>query len=286
MTDYLYHIIVTATFFLIFIYFRIKVSAAEKSKLKSLKKRDINDAVETDSPVDDSEQEMKDRGQETIEDRFSFIQKILPAFLFVFWAFFIAIPHLGRIPTVYVSIIAAIVSVLAGFALRPFLENLFAGVVISFFRNIRVGDTVTIDGHYGLIEEIGFTNTILKRWDWNRIVIPNSRMLQKEIQNLTINDQYIWAHVEFYVSPEADIEKVEQIAIASAKKSSYFLNSEEPSFWVMDLEKDAVKCWIAAWADGPADAWGLKNDMRTQIIKDLQKDKISFHMHKFTATQP
>lgn len=192
---------------------------------------------------------------------------------------------MGKIPATYISIIAAIVSVLAGFALRPFLENLFAGVVISFFRSIRGGDTVIIDGHYGIIEEIGLTSTILKQWDWNRIVIPNSRMLQKEIQNMTINDQYLWAHVEFFVSPEADIEKVKEISIKAAKKSQYFSNHEEPTFWIMDLQKDAVKCWIAAWSDSPADAWALKNDVRTEIIKELQKEHISFHMHKFSTVQ-
>jgi small-conductance mechanosensitive channel len=281
-TELTYPIIITAIFILVYLYFRIKVLKVERNNIKSINKRDINDAVETDSPVENSEKELKSKGIEGLEDRFSFINKIVPITLVFLWAISVSIPQIGKIPSVYVSIIAAIVSVLAGLALRPFLENLFSGIVISFFRSVRVGDTVTIEDHYGVIEEIGLTNTILKRWDWNRIIIPNSRLLQKEIQNMTITDHFIWANVEFYVSPEAPIEKIEQIAINSAKNSQYFNKMEEPSFWVMDLEKDSVKCWVAAWADTPADAWGLKNDMRTQIIKELQKEKVSFHIHKFT----
>ncbi len=281
--NYYYHIGVTVFFAAIYLYFLFKVNAAEKFKIRSIKTRDINEAVETHSPADETRKEVRERGIIDIESRFSFIHKIIPIGLFIMWAIFISIPQLGQVPTVYVSIIAAMVSVLTGFALRPFLENLFAGIVISFFRSIRVGDTVVIDGHYGTIDEIGFTSTVLKRWDWNRVVIPNSMMIQKEIQNLTITDQYIWAHVEFYVSPEADIKTVERIAIDSAKSSSHFFNAEEPSFWVMDLQKDAIKCWAAAWAETPADAWALKNDMRTKITQGLQKEKIASQLHKLSV---
>lgn len=152
--------------------------------------------------------------------------------------------------------------------------------MISFFRYIRVGDTVIIDDHYGIIEDIGLTSTILKQWDWNRIIIPNSRMLQKEIRNMTINDTYLWAHIEFFVSPEADLAKVEEITLKAAKKSRYISStSPDINFWVMGLEKDAIKCWAAAWADSPSDAWELKTNMRTEIVGALQREKIPFHLH-------
>lgn len=285
LNDFLYYVIATSIFIVIYFYFRFKVHRIEKLKLKSLRKREISDAIDTESPVDDSEQEVRDIGISGIEGRFSFIQKILPAILFLVWLVAMSLPNLGKVPSIYISLIAAIASVLVGIALRPFLENLFAGVVISFFRSIRIGDTVIIDGHYGIIEDIGFTNTILKKWDWNRIVIPNSRMLQKEIQNMTVNDHFIWAHVEFYVSPDTPIDLVESIAKHEASLSRSFDPIEEPSFWVMELEKDSVKCWIAAWATSPANAWNLKNDIRTGIIKEFQKNNISFHMHQFSNIQ-
>lgn len=287
LSEYLYEVSISACFILSYLYFNFKVRKIEKKKLKNLKKRDIIDPIETESPVEDFEEELKESGKSGIEDRFSFIQKLIPTFMLFVWLLLLSIPHLGKIPSTYVSIIAAIVSVLTGFAVRPFLENLFSGVVISFFRNIRLGDTVIIDGHYGVIEDIGFTNTVLKRWDWNRIVIPNSRMLQKEIQNLTVSDQFIWAHVEFFVSPKADINKVEEYAIAAAKSSSAFNPSfEAPSFWVMELEKDSIKCWIAAWASNPADAWQLKSDIRKNLTLSFNDNHIESHQFNFASTSP
>lgn len=261
----------------IYLYIRFKIKKTELSRLKSIRKRDISDAVETDSPIANQEKKIKELGLVGIENRFSFINKALPLSLALLWSLFVFTPYLGQIPAVYISVIAAILSVITGVSLRPFLENLFSGVVISFFKSIRIGDTVIIDNHYGLIEEIGLTYSVLKRWDWNRIVIPNSQLLQKEIQNLTMRDHYIWAYVEFFIGPDSDLEKVEIISKKVAKQSKYFNHAEEPSFWVMELQKDTIKCWLAAWADNPSEAWELRNDMRTKLLKELQREKIQFH---------
>lgn len=272
----LYPLTITTLLFCVYFVVQFRVRKIEKKRLKSIRKRDISDAIETESPVNDQESELKKIGIEGIETRFSFIHKILPVSLIFLWCILVIIPYLGKIPSVYVSIIAAIISVVAGFSLRPFLENLFAGLIISFFRSIKIGDTVIIDNHYGLIEEIGLTYSVIKSWNWHRVVIPNSRLLEKEIQNLSMNDEYIWAYVEFFVSPNADLEKVGNIVRTETKKSKYFYNVEEPSYWVVEVHKDSIKCWAAAWAQSPADAWELKNDMRTKILVALQKEKIGF----------
>lgn len=275
--NFSYLISVTSVFLGTYFFFRFKIKKEEKHKLKSIKKREINDAVETDSPIDDQEKQLKEEGIHGIENKFSVINKSFPLILAFLWFVVVSVPYLGKIPTTYISIVAAVVSVVAGVSLRPFLENLFSGVVISFFRSIKIGDTVIIDGHYGLIEEIGLAYSVLKRWDWNRIVIPNSALLQKEIQNLTMNDPYIWAHIEFFISPDSDLAKVEAISKMVTKDSKYFNNVEEASFWVMEMQKDTIKCWVAAWADSPSDAWELRNDMRTRLFKELQKENIHFH---------
>ena len=96
-----------------------------------------------------------------------------------------------------------------------------------------------------------------------------------------MNDQYLWTHIKFFVSPESDIAKVENIAKKVATEANYFNRSEEPSFWVMDMQKDAIQCWLAAWADNPSDAWELRNILRTDLIKALQKEGIKFHKMNF-----
>lgn len=267
------------TSIIVFIFFLISGNLGNRysRKVKRINKRVIDDAVPTESPIDDHEETLKANALDRLEQRFSLMKKSLPFVLFIIWAIFLIIPYLTYVPPAYVTIIAGVISLLAGFSLRPFLENLFSGVVIAFFRYVRVGDTVIIDDQYGLIEELGVTHSILKRWDWQRVVIPNTQLLQKEIQNLTLNDQFIWANVEFYVSPDSNLEQVESIAVDIASQSEHFSGAEPPTFWVMDMEKDAIKCWITVWTNSPAQAWGARHDIRTGLVKAFNQAGIKLH---------
>lgn len=121
---------------------------------------------------------------------------------------------------------------------------------------------------------------MLRRWDWTRILIPNNSFLSQEIQNLTRQDKYIWAHVEFYVSPDANLDQVKTIGLKAAQDSKSFMPSEPPSFWVMDLQPDAIKCWVAAWAETPDQAWELRNDIRTNLVLEFQDKGIQFQSQK------
>jgi moderate conductance mechanosensitive channel len=270
---------IVLTTIVVFIYFLISGNLGNRyrRKVKRINTRIIDDAVPTDSPIDDHAKTLKTNALDRLEDRFSLMRKSLPFVLFFIWVILVTIPYLSHVPPAYVTIIAGVISLLAGFSLRPFLENLFSGVVIAFFRYVRVGDTVIIDEQYGLIEELGVTHSILKRWDWQRVIIPNTQLLQKEIQNLTLNDQFIWANVEFYVSPDSDLERVESIAVEIASQSEHFSGAEPPTFWVMDMEKDAVKCWITVWTNSPAEAWGARHDIRTGLVKAFNQAGIKLH---------
>ncbi len=284
LQEYQYVIITTVIYLFIYLAFQLKVKKAQNYKLKMIKNRRIINAIETDSPEENPRTDLREKGIELIEHRFSLISRALPLLLFMLWLLTIVIPYLNQIPSVYISIIAAVVSVIAGFSLRPFLENLFAGVIISFFKAIRIGDTVYIDGHYGLIEEIGITYSVLKKWDWSRVVMPNSKLIQKEVQNLTLHDNHIWAHIEFYVSPDSKIEEVEKIALEVAESSKFNTKVEKPSFWIINMEKDCFKCWLAAWADGPSDAWELKHDMRIKLIKKFNEYGIKLNHYNISTS--
>ena len=57
---------------------------------------------------------------------------------------------------------SAIVGLVIGLAAQRPLANFVAGIVIAFTQPLRLGDTVTIDGMEGVVEEIGLTYTFIK----------------------------------------------------------------------------------------------------------------------------
>ena len=168
---------------------------------------------------------------------------------------------------------------LVGFSAVLLLENLIAGVVITFSRQFRVGDTVLLEKDYGTVEDITITHTIIKLWDWKRLIIPNNQMLNREMVSYTTKDSYLWAYVEFWVSYDADILKVEEVALEAAQKSLHFAREGVPRFWIMEMAREGIKCWVAAWTKSPTDSWYIKIDIRTRLIQDFQKRGIKTHSY-------
>lgn len=249
----------------------------KSNRSKRVRKLDNFDSIETSAPDDSNELDEIDAAVENIENRFTIIGKITFFLILMVWGIALSFPFLNSIPAALISVLVAVSSVVLGVAARPLIENIIAGMVISFSKTIRVGDTVIIDEHYGTVEDISLNHTIIKLWNWKRLIIPSSKMLSKEVVNLTYHDSYIWVHITFYVSYDMNLDQVKQIAIESVQKSDNFSSNEIPGFWVMEMEKDAYQCWIAGWTNSATKAWNLASDIRTGIAMQFQSKGIKAH---------
>ncbi len=263
-----------------------RINRTERRRKHRIKKFKQFESVETSTPVDNPIREARETAVDSIESRFSIIRKVSFFSLVIIWVVALVYPFLGKMPAAFLSVFVASSGIIIGVAARPFIENLICGIVISFSHPIRTGDTVIVDNYYGSVEDITLTHTVIKIWNWRRYIIPNQRMLSKEIVNCTINDAYQWTHVEFFVAYDSDLDLVQELAVKSASESSYFADYEEPKFWIMEMEEKGFKCWIAAWADSPMDAWELGNDIRTQLIKQFRSHGIRCHQFELNLQGP
>jgi small-conductance mechanosensitive channel len=244
----------------------------EDKKINRIEKIRRFSAVRTRSPV--KEEQTKEDAVERVGGRFSIIRRIALVGVGLIWALAVIFPFLGMVPRTMISILISVVGVMVGIAARPYIENLIAGILISFSRLLRIGDTVLVDEHYGTVEDITMTHTVVKVWDWRRYILPNSVMLDKYIVSYTISDPYIWAHVDFYVAPDADLDRVEQMALQTAREHMVNKSFEQPRFWVMGMEKEAIRCWVAAWANSPSDAWSFSANVRRDLLSRMRQEGI------------
>lgn len=247
------------------------LKAAEIRNLRVFKRQVDQQPIQTSGPVDDPAAVADKQVSEAIATRFSVTRRLLIPIVAVIAAALAALPFLDMVPAASVSLVVGAVTVVAGLALRPVIENAIAGLVISSSKLISVGDTLVIEDHYGTVEDISTTHTTIKLWDWRRYVVSNTNMLQTEFLNFTLWDQFIWAYIVFYVDYSADLDEVERLVAEAAKSSPAYADYEEPRFWIIDTTPDAVLCWAAAWTEGPSDAWRLKHDMRKHLIPELAK---------------
>jgi len=245
-----------------------------------------SEPVHTGTPIEDPAAQARKRAVESIENQFSVTRRIaLPALLLLIVTLS-TLPFLNRFPAAIVSLLIGGRTVLFGLATRPFIENALSGLAISSSRLWSIGDTVILDGWYGKIEDITLTHTILKSWDWRRYVVPNSRMLQNPFVNASLFDPYQWAYVEFWVAYGSDLEKVRRLAVEAARSSPAFGGHEEPVFWVLEMARRGIRCWVAAWVDTPAEAWQLMHDTRAALFEGFRVEGIASHVQRHAPAPP
>lgn len=104
-------------------------------------------------------------------------------------------------------------------ALQDTLSNLFAGIQILISKQIKVGDRVRVEGNIeGYITDITWRNTLIKTFNENVVVIPNSKFAQSIITNVHLPDKKTIYTVEGSVAYNSNLEEVEKVLMDIGKK--------------------------------------------------------------------
>ncbi len=94
----------------------------------------------------------------------------------------IALGKLGISITPFVAAIGAL-SLGAGLAIQGLVSNYGAGFNIIITRPFVVGDTISVQGVTGIVDEVRLAHTILKDEDDVRIMIPNRHIVGEILHN-------------------------------------------------------------------------------------------------------
>lgn len=115
----------------------------------------------------------------------------------------VAIISLGKLGITITPFVAAIgaMSLGAGLAMQGLLSNFGAGISIIATRPFVVGNTITIQGHTGMVKTIKLAYTILETEDKEEITIPN-----KHVVGETLINSFEYTVVEMMVGIDYDCD--------------------------------------------------------------------------------
>ncbi len=100
-----------------------------------------------------------------------------------------------------------------GLAAQGIFSDLFAALAIILDRPFRRGDTIKFDATTGTVEEIGLKTTRLRSLDGEQVVISNTNLLNKQIQNFSGQDErrFILRFGLVYQTPPETLERVPEM---------------------------------------------------------------------------
>jgi small conductance mechanosensitive channel len=159
-----------------------------------------------------------------------------------------------------------------GMALSGTLGNVAAGVMLLFFRPFKVGDAVNAAGVTGKIYEINLFNTSFDTFDNRRIIVPNSDLFNKNIENITFHPT---RRVDVNVGTEykADLDKTREVLKRVAESVEGGLKDPAPAVVLLELGGSSINWVVRVWVNTP-DFWDVKDRLTRNIKVALDEAKI------------
>lgn len=126
------------------------------------------------------------------------------------------------------AIIAGALSVGVGFGLQNVVSNFVAGIVLLIERPIKPGDRVIIGDVEGFVEKVRVLATQIKTLQFSDLIVPNSEMISKQVDNLMFRDFYHRVNVAVGVAYNSDIELVQKLLLDIAQEHPEVVKGEGP----------------------------------------------------------
>ena len=169
--------------------------------------------------------------------------------------------------TIFATIVGAF-GVAAGLALSGTLQNFTSGILILLLKPFRVGDNIVAQGAEGTVETIQIFFTIVKTFDNKTVIIPNSKLSNEVIVNLSREGKRRM-DIEMKFNYGIDINQVKEILGKSIMERTDVLKEPVHRIGLSSIEPDGYKVMVNVWA--PAHGYeDLKLLLQEKLIQDLK----------------
>lgn len=178
--------------------------------------------------------------------------------------------------TSFIAILGAL-GLAVGMALQGTLQNFAGGVIILLMRPFRVGDYIQASGHEGWVSEIRIFNTILRTFDHQSVIIPNTELATATLVNYT-KEKYRRVEVKVGLAYGESVEKAREVLTNLADSDPRVINEEKPTrVIVKKLSESSVDLELWTWTTHDQ-YWNVLFDLTEKVYREFgeQHLKIPF----------
>lgn len=191
---------------------------------------------------------------------------------------------------------AGILAVAIGFASQQVLSNIISGIFIVTFKPFKINDRIIIkDTLVGIVEDITLRHTVIRNFENQRIILPNSIISNEIIINADLDDQKVCRFVDFGISYESDIDLAKKIMFEEVRSHNDYYDNRTPeeieksmpevTVRVIGLGDSSVNIRAWMWAENSATAWVMFCDLIESIKKRFDAEGIEIPYPHRTIVQ-
>jgi small conductance mechanosensitive channel len=183
----------------------------------------------------------------------------------------VAISFLGVELSSLVAILGAAAFAI-GLSLQGFLGNFASGLTIVFFKPYGIGDWVQIAGTFGKVKSIQIFSTILKTPGQKTVIIPNGKVTDDVITNLS-TEGIMRLELNVTMPYEEDFNKVKTIILDALRSVDTIIQDPEPIVGIEAYESHNLLLSIRPYIN-PDDYWDATYEVHSKIKEAFSKNGI------------
>ena len=146
---------------------------------------------------------------------------------FMFVAILIALSALGLDITL-LSVFGGALGVGLGLGLQKIASNYVSGFIILLDKSMNIGDIISVDKHYGVIQDMRSRYMVLAKLDGTSVIIPNETLITSAVVNHSLTEHRGRVQILMAINHDSDLVSAMQLMQEVASKQARVLQSPVP----------------------------------------------------------
>ncbi len=162
-----------------------------------------------------------------------------------------------------------------GFGLQSLAQNVVSGLILIFSRALRRGDWISTGETLGMVQEVGIRATRLRTWDDVEYLVPNARLIERELINWTRSTPYVRLHVAASAGYGCDPQAVRNALLKAAAEAAHVEQFPPPEVWFVGFGDSSLNFELLVWVNLKAvERRKAESELRFAIFDAFRKEGI------------
>lgn len=161
---------------------------------------------------------------------------------------------------------AGLAGLAVGFAAKPVLGNLIAGLQLAFTQPIRLDDVVIVEGEWGRVEEITSTYIVIRIWDDRRLIVPLQWFIENPFQNWTRKTSSLLGSVMLWVDYALPLEPLRAKLDELCEKAPNLWDGRVKGIQVVETTENSIQLRILVSSEDSSRNFDLRCYLRENLI--------------------
>ncbi|MDG9925655.1 MULTISPECIES: mechanosensitive ion channel domain-containing protein [unclassified Pseudomonas] len=161
---------------------------------------------------------------------------------------------------------AGLAGLAVGFAAKPVLGNLIAGLQIALTQPIRLDDVVIVENEWGRIEEITGSYVVVRIWDDRRLVVPLQWFIEHPFQNWTRSNSSITGAVLLWVDYSTPLEPLREELTRLCDEATHLWDGRVRVLQLVDAGERAIQLRVLVSSANSSHNWDLRCYLRENLV--------------------